>query len=309
MPALTANDRARKPTALARARRLGIRRPDELPVTRKPLLDCAMTKRTDRQTDDVGNPKPPADRESRTAAQDRREAQQNARDAQQDERDRLQDMLLGVLGHDLRNPLQTITAGAALLVTRGQLDEADERVAKRIVSGANRMERMIDQLLDFTRARVGETFPIEREAMDLGAIVARVISDYETAHPERPFHVIGGRDARGSWDPDRIAQVVGNLIGNANTYAPPGTPITVTTVGEPGDREVSFVVRNEGPAIAPEVLDTMFEPFRRGATAKSNGLGLGLYICKAIVDAHGGRIGVASREGEGTTFEILLTRD
>jgi signal transduction histidine kinase len=166
---------------------------------------------------------------------------------------------------------------------------------------------MIRDLLDFTQARLGGSIPLGKKACDLHEIVRRVVDELEVAHPERVFAVQHHGNARGLWDADRMAQVVGNLLSNAVTYSPPSSVIRVATSVEAN--RVSLVVHNEGPPIRPEVLPHVFEPLLRASadlTNSNRSVGLGLYIVKHIVEAHGGTVAVLSEEGRGTELRLSL---
>jgi PAS domain S-box-containing protein len=219
---------------------------------------------------------------------------------------RFSEMFVGILGHDLRNPLSAITTAASLLTRRADSDKV-VRPAARILSSAGRMARMIDQLLDFTRIRLGQGLPLSRRENDL-AEVCRIAADELDGDPNRiELHALG--DTVGSWDGDRLMQLVSNLVGNALAHGAPTAPAVVTVDGKQPD-EVTFTVRNAG-AIAPEMLPMIFEPFRSGKDRKedqSSGLGLGLYISQQIVLAHSGSLEVRSKEEEGTCFTVRLPR-
>jgi PAS domain S-box-containing protein len=219
---------------------------------------------------------------------------------------RFSEMFVGILGHDLRNPLSAITTAASLLTRRADSDKV-VRPAARILSSAGRMARMIDQLLDFTRIRLGQGLPLSRRENDL-AEVCRIAADELDGDPNRiELHVRG--DTVGSWDGDRLMQLVSNLVGNALAHGAPTAPAVVTVDGKQPD-EVTLTVRNAG-AIAPEMLSLIFEPFRSGKDRKedqSSGLGLGLYISQQIVLAHSGSLEVRSKEEEGTCFSVRLPR-
>lgn len=221
----------------------------------------------------------------------------------------LRELFFSMLGHDLRAPVSAIRTGAELALRRG-LPENQARVVGRILTSTDRMSRMIDQALDFARARLGSGIPITRAPMDLGESVARIVSEHEMAHSTRQIAVTSSGRLDGVWDDARLGQVVANLLGNAHRYGPPDVPIHVEVSGE-AEREVRLVVHNDGPPIEPELLAMLFEPFRRGLHGKSGGeegLGLGLYISQRIVLAHGGTIAVTSTAAEGTRFEVTLPR-
>jgi phosphoserine phosphatase RsbU/P len=180
----------------------------------------------------------------------------------------------------------------------------------RIAASAERMARMIDDLLDFTRSRLGGGFPISPRRIDLRELCAQVIEELELAYPERTIEFEAEGDAWGNWDPDRIAQVISNLIGNALTHSPDSATVGVRLADEQ-DRVV-LTTNNAGPPIPAEVVAHLFEPGRRGpprhGRAASSGLGLGLYIVQQIVLAHGGKIDVQSDAANGTTFTVTLPR-
>jgi signal transduction histidine kinase len=211
---------------------------------------------------------------------------------------------IGVIGHDLRNPLAAIRTGTHLLLKRGTLDPRDAAVVGRLVSSADRMSRMIDDLLDFTRGRLGGGIPLRRSFVDLHALSRDVVEEAQSAHGQHVELQVSG-DPRGHWDSDRLAQLLSNLVGNALQHSSNG----VVSVRVWDDHSFAVItVHNTGPAIPPELLGGIFEPFHRGERSASSGLGLGLYIVERIVDAHGGTIAVTSSEQHGTTFEVRLPR-
>jgi signal transduction histidine kinase len=228
--------------------------------------------------------------------------------AEQKRIEELREQLIGIVGHDLRTPLTSVVAGAEILLKRGMLSEADTKVTARIARSADRMTKIISQLLDFTRARLGGGISVERRATDLAGICAEVIAEVQMAHPDRALIFKADDDTRGVWDRQRLAQVVSNLIGNAIQYGKPDGTIDVR-VGDCGE-DVSLAVHNQGPPIPAELLPSIFDPFRRGGVyAKQNdGLGLGLFIVREMVRAHHGEIAAHSTEGEGTTFSVRLPR-
>ncbi|WP_160174492.1 PAS domain-containing protein [Archangium violaceum] len=216
---------------------------------------------------------------------------------------------LGIVSHDLRNPLSIITLSATMLLRQEALPERALRLAQRISLNAEQMTRMIGDLLDLTRGRLGGGIPISPAPCDLGPLGRRVVSELEVAHPARELRLEARGDLRGEWDQDRLAQLLGNLLRNAVDYSPEGTPITLALDGE-GAR-VRLEVRNLGEPIPAEALPGLFEPFRRGQTRGSgstSGLGLGLYIVQQIATAHGGGVEVRSTREEGTVFTVQLPR-
>lgn len=219
-----------------------------------------------------------------------------------------QERFMAILGHDLRNPLSSVAMGIQLLRRAGVAAQAAQPALDRMASSAARMSRMIDQLLDLTRSRLGGGIAILRVPMNLGKLVVDVVEEARAAHPERTLLVDASGDLEGQWDPDRLAQVVSNLVGNALAHGSPEGPIRVTARGR-GDL-VELAVCNAGPAIPDSLREVLFDPFRRGqqATSRTSGLGLGLYITREIVVAHGGTIGVTSTEVDGTKMRVLLAR-
>ena len=148
-------------------------------------------------------------------------------------------MFIGILGHDLRNPLASIVMSAALLLRRGHLDEQDAETAARIIRVSQRMTRMIAQLLDLTRARLGGGLPIERKPTDLREICRNVVEEFDA-----PIQLEVEGDVTGTWDEDRVAEVLSNLAGNAIEYAAPGTAVIVKAHAD--GAEVVVEISNQG---------------------------------------------------------------
>ena len=217
------------------------------------------------------------------------------------------EMFVGILGHDLRNPLGAILTAAQLMLRRDP-DEKTVRPLTRILSSGERMTSMIEQLLDFTRARIGGGIPLARRDVDLQQLIDQIVDEEEVAATGWAFDVSLDGDHKGSWDPDRLAQVFSNLISNAVRHGSPSAPLRLAVDG----RQAAFVditVHNDG-TIPPSVLPGLFDPFRgtRSVRGGSQGLGLGLFISAQIIKAHGGEIRVDSSPDAGTTFSIRLPR-
>ena len=224
-----------------------------------------------------------------------------------DASERFRELFIGILGHDLRNPLNAVLMAQHLLLESASA--AEKGLLLRLGGSARRMERMITQLLDFTRARSGGGIALLREPSDLGAICGQAIDELRTANPKRPIQMTLVGDAHGLWDTDRMAQVFSNLIANAVTYGSQGTAIEISLSGGPS--EVVCVVRNFGPPIPIDLLPYLFDPFRRARHAKAaaaQGLGLGLFICQQVVAAHGGTTVVESTESRGTAFTVTMPK-
>jgi len=213
------------------------------------------------------------------------------------------EMFIGILGHDLRNPLGSIRLAVETQIQRGQLDEHDRKAAMLIVSGVERMSRMIHQLLDLTRARFGGGFPLEPTPSDLRDICRTVVEELGAT-----IQLELEGDLTGTWDPDRLAEAVSNIAGNAVEHALPGTPVVVRA--HPVGTDVVIEISNRGKEIPAKLLPFIFEPFHRGKSEKSptGNLGLGLYIAKQIVLAGGGTLDMRSVGGT-TTFVMRLPRD
>jgi signal transduction histidine kinase len=170
------------------------------------------------------------------------------------------------------------------------------------------MSEMIATLLDVTQVRGNRRLPVAIAPADLAEVSRAVIDELRSSHPDRTIALHLRGDARGRWDAARMGQVISNLVGNALTHGTADTPVSVAI--DAGDDAVTLRVHNFGPVISPELAQTMFEPFHRGArrTGGAHGLGLGLFIVKQIVLAHGGEVGVESTPGGGTSFIVRLPR-
>lgn len=224
---------------------------------------------------------------------------------------RSNELFAGVLAHDLRNPLNAImTAAQFLLMQReGEATQAAEsRPLGRILSSGQRMTTMIDQLLDFTRARSGGGISVEPQLTNLEELCIQAIEELELTHPEWSIQCRSHGYLRGAWDPDRLLQVISNLVANAGHHGRPGTAVTVTLNGSEDDY-VRVAVHNHGVIPAP-LLPNLFDPFRtaRQRANPTRGVGLGLYIVQEIARAHGGSVDVTSEETSGTTFTLRLPR-
>ncbi|MCP3141345.1 sensor histidine kinase [Pyxidicoccus xibeiensis] len=216
--------------------------------------------------------------------------------------------LIGIVSHDLRTPLAAINLTATLL-KRQVTGEREQRGLSRICLSAERATRMIGDLLDFTRARHGSGLPIQRQLTHLHELAQTVVEEAQAMQPGARIEVVRAGDGDGEWDPDRLAQVVANLVGNALQYGPQDLPVRVTTQAE-GDT-ATLEVHNHGRPISPDLLPRIFEPLERGSELVSQtgrSIGLGLFIVRHIVQAHGGTVDVRSTGAEGTTFTVRLPR-
>ena len=220
---------------------------------------------------------------------------------------RLNELFMGVLAHDLRTPLTAVLTAAELV--RSRLAPEGGRNLKavdRIVTSGQRMSRMIEQLLDYTRLRVGTGMVLEPRGADLGTLLSQAVEELQQGHPEAIVGVEQTGNLEGRWDVDRLGQVFSNLLGNAIQHGTRGT-VHVVADGTAADR-VQVRVHNQG-AIPPQLLSRVFEPLIGSARGKERaGLGLGLFITREIVAAHAGHVSVTSSDGEGTTFTATLPR-
>ncbi len=234
----------------------------------------------------------------------RQQAEALSRELQTQQKER--EVFLAVLGHDLRNPLGAIDLAASGLLRREDLPEPVLRAASRISSSAARMMRLIEQILDFARARYGHGVPLDKHRMNIHDVCRDVIGDAELRGSSSRIELHSEGDGDGIWDRDRLFQVVQNLVHNAIKFAAPNTPVRVSVRPvAPGVTELC--VHNDGEPIPEEIMPVVFDPFRRGTSeATTTGLGLGLYIAQQVVLAHGGEITVESRAGHGTTFHVRL---
>lgn len=226
--------------------------------------------------------------------------------------DRSKDMFLGVLGHDLRSPLSAITMSSRFMLETGELGEPHLTLTARISSSADRMQHMIEDLLDLTRGRLGGGIPIVREDMSIDKAVHDAVDEICAAHPDRTIELDSRSGVRGQWDCARVSQVFANLIGNAVEHGDQSHAVSVTVRAR--DDEVTVAIHNFGAAIPPEKLNGIFSPMKAkesagdSASGPSGHLGLGLYIAERIVKAHEGTIDVDSSDAKGTTFTVHLPR-
>ncbi len=220
-------------------------------------------------------------------------------------------LLLAAVAHDLRNPLGSIIMLAQLL-SRVGLDSKHLVAASRIVASGQKMSKLVDDLLDFTRIHLGSGFPISLAPANIALIGQHVVNEIRVAHPDRTVQFDAAGATEGAWDAVRIEQALANLLANALQHGSRTEAVSVRIEGEP-DR-VIVSVHNQGNPIAPEQIPHIFEPLVRLAHAGANGgrrsanFGLGLYIARQIVTAHGGSIDVHSSAEEGTRFVLRLPR-
>jgi signal transduction histidine kinase len=230
---------------------------------------------------------------------------------------RSQNMFLAILGHDLRNPLGTMVTGSSFIMQGSDVPPKYILVATRMFSSAKRMNKLINDLIDFTRTHLGPGIPVRTHHGDLAEVCIQVADELRTFHPERriDLHVPPQLDA--AFDEARIGQVISNLIGNAIQYGNPETPVEVRLDGS-GDMAV-LTIRNQGEPIAPDRIAAIFDPLVRiagsvqgrpddQACMERTSLGIGLFVSREIVHAHGGEIAVVSDAEHGTIFTVTVPR-
>ncbi|MEX3859720.1 ATP-binding protein [Paraburkholderia sp. BR10923] len=223
--------------------------------------------------------------------------------------DQARNLLLGMLGHDMRSPLQTIQMTASYLSALNAGERVSEAAARLVRSGA-RMQGLLDDLCDFNRTRLGLGINITPGDVDLADIFNDELDQLRAIHPDRQIELESHGDTHGVWDGPRLQQLLGNLVLNSIRYGARHAPVRVVVTGE--EAEVRFEVRNSGPAIEGQLLERIFDPLQRGSDRESShdgqgSLGLGLYIASEIANAHGGAIEARSDEEE-TAFSVRLPR-
>jgi signal transduction histidine kinase len=225
-----------------------------------------------------------------------------------------QNLFLAILGHDVRSPLGAISMGAQVLLQDQTLPPKVLKVALRIFNSAQRMDAIVRDLLDFSTSHLGDGIPVDPHTVDLSEICYIVVEEAKTFHPDRKIDMVLEGDLTGAWDGARMAQVFSNLISNAIEHGRPESVVKVSMRGLPD--EVVYEVRNEAETIPPAKLRTLFDPVKRfairpaseRATARTQNLGLGLYVVKQIVAAHDGKVSVISNDNDGVAFAARMPR-
>ena len=221
-------------------------------------------------------------------------------------------MFLGILGHDLRNPLAAITLTAKLALA-GRVAPAElPGQLEQIVRSAKAVSELVDDLIDFTTSSMGVHMPLVPGPANLGVLCEEVVRETRAAHPARAVRFTSRGDLAGTWDAHRLRQVIANLLGNALQHGSPDGRVDVAADGtDPGT--VVVTVHNAGEPIPADVLPTIFDPLVRGAgpaqlRRRHGSVGLGLYIVREIAAAHGGTAELASTAAAGTTATVRLPR-
>jgi signal transduction histidine kinase len=224
--------------------------------------------------------------------------------------ERAKTLFLAALGHDLRTPLHAVLGAANTLLLSENETNRTVKTAALILRTGTRMSQMVADLIDFTRARLGDGVPLLRRPMDLGVTAQEVLEEIGAAYPVQTVRLAKSGNLRGSWDEGRMKQALSNLIENAVEHVTSNTPITVSVSED--TEQVVLTVHNYGPPIPESDRPRIFEPLVRVAEtsspAVSTHMGLGLYIVRQIVQAHAGTIAMESTESAGTTFTARLPR-
>ena len=220
---------------------------------------------------------------------------------------REEEHLLGMASHDLRSPLQLITMASEVLAVQATLSSEQRKMLAAIGESSVRAAAMVSQLLDVTKVQLsGLTLSPERE--DLFALLQRCVEDFRVRVPDGPISLVVSGKGEARVDRDRVIQVFHNLVSNALQYREPGSTVEIRAEGL--SERVYVEVMNRGAAIDDERLASLFSPMKRGEQGGEQGnLGLGLFIVKRLVEAHGGRVWARSDESEGTTFVVELPRE
>jgi sigma-B regulation protein RsbU (phosphoserine phosphatase) len=239
------------------------------------------------------------------AAQHARDQQDlQAARAQAEDRALFAEQLVGMVSHDIRNPLSVIHMSAALL-ERGVPPPQQHAAVARVTRAVQRVQHLIGDLLDFTQARLGSGLGIRKARVDLHQAIADSVAELAVAFPDCMLRHEHSGEGACLADADRIVQAIGNLVANAASHGDRARPITVRS--ESAGREFRVTVHNHGKPIPPELLAHLFEPMVRGAGATASGakgVGLGLYIVREIVRAHAGEAEVTSTAEAGTAFSL-----
>jgi signal transduction histidine kinase len=220
-------------------------------------------------------------------------------------------MFLAILGHDLRNPLNSIMMSAELVSQTADAQHESGQAASQIAASAGAIARLVNDLLDFAATGLGSAMPLSPTAMDLATLCREVFTEFQAAHPTCALGAELSGALTGEWDAGRLRQVLSNLLGNAAQHG--GSPCGVSISVRGDGTDVLMAVHNGGEPIPADLLPLIFDPLVRGVSQaqpprRAGSVGLGLYIAREIVSAHGGAIGVTSSAASGTTFTVRLPR-
>ncbi len=226
-----------------------------------------------------------------------------------------QNLFMAILGHDVRSPLGAISVGAQMLTGNANLTPSAVKTASLIVDSSNRAAEIVSDLLDFSTSHLGDGIPVATSPMDFSPVCSAIVEEMRLFHPDRSITLEIAGNMEVVWDRARISQAFGNLITNAIDHGFAEEPIAITVRAQ-NDDEIVWTVQNAGEVIASAQLRTIFDPAKRFALRPASerklsdkiNLGLGLYITREIIVAHGGRIEITSTKADGTAFTIRLPR-
>lgn len=227
-----------------------------------------------------------------------------------DRADETREIFLAILGHDLRNPLAALKLGAYVLSQNEDLDANSAKLAVEMMGTTSQMDTLILDLLDFSVTRMGHGIPITSTKMNLETLCRSGVAEMQTAHPLRTLSCTSRGNLDGTWDAQRLWQVISNLLGNAIQYGDNDMPVELSVTGEESD--VVINVHNGGDPIPPARISSLFHPMSRrlykGIVNRPGSIGLGLYIVREIVTAHAGTVQVTSSLEAGTDVTVRLPR-
>jgi signal transduction histidine kinase len=219
------------------------------------------------------------------------------------------DRFLAILGHNLRTPIGVMVTSTRFILDTGHVSEEHRGLMTLMETTARRMNRLVDDLLDFTRTRFGDTIPIDSNEMDAAQVIDDVAAEVRAAYPNSVIDIRSSGDTRGCWDGARLRQAITNLVSNAVHHGTQGAPIQVVADGSGADVMIS--VRNQGVPMTPDDIERMLTGVQQlGAPRHGDRrhLGLGLFIVNKIVRAHGGSMTIDSSAEMGTAFTVRLPR-
>lgn len=224
---------------------------------------------------------------------------------------RTRDLFLGILGHDLRGPMSTLSMAGEILSMAVTGTDQTRALGLRIKRSTAAMTAMINDLLEYSRTQLGAEIPVNKSLGDLTLACEAALDDARAGHPACNFELEASGNLNIAFDGHRMPQVLSNLLNNAAQYRSGDWPVTMTARGEA--EMVVVEVRNHGPVISRTSLENIFDPLVRLSgedkeAPRTTNLGLGLFIARQITEAHGGKISVTSSEHSGTTFTVYLPR-
>lgn len=217
------------------------------------------------------------------------------------------EQMIGIVSHDLRNPLSSISLSAALLAHSDLLDD-QQRNVKRVVRATEQAAELINTLLDFTQARIGKGLAVDFQSIDVHQVIAQAVDELSHIYSGRQLLHVHQSAGECIGDARRLTQLVGNLVSNAIAYGRLDAPITITSVIESASFSIS--VQNQGRPIPEDAQASIFQPMTRGTspTRVASSIGLGLFVVHEIAKAHGGKASMSSTAAAGTTFSVSIPR-